>query len=53
MQNQSTTSQKQVTAASFNSKISSISKIRKEIKEKVKEDLFRFRTCCADPRASK
>ena len=34
-------------------KISSISQIRKGIKIKVKEDLFRFRTCCADPRASK
>lgn len=36
-----------------NGKLSSISEIRNEIKKKVKEDLFRFRTCCADPRASK
>lgn len=34
-------------------KLSSISEIRNGIKKKVKEDLFRFRTCCADPRASK
>ena len=24
-----------------------------EARAKIKEDLFRFRTCCADPRASK
>jgi hypothetical protein len=23
------------------------------VREKIREDLFRFRTCCADPRASK
>lgn len=33
--------------------LSSISEIRKGILKKTKEDLFRFRTCCADPRASK
>ncbi|MDY6904056.1 MAG: hypothetical protein SWH61_05155 [Thermodesulfobacteriota bacterium] len=25
----------------------------KQAELKIKEDLFRFRTCCADPRASK
>ena len=33
--------------------LSSVHQVRTAIREKLKEDLFRFRTCCADPRASK
>lgn len=31
----------------------SLTEIRKQVKMKIREDLVRFRTCCADPRASK
>ena len=34
-------------------KIASLTEARKDVKQKIREDLFRFRTCCADPRASK
>ena len=33
--------------------LSSFENVRLKVKTKIKEDLFRFRTCCADPRASK
>lgn len=30
-----------------------LSFLLREARKKIREDLFRFRTCCADPRASK
>jgi len=37
----------------YDLKIMSLKEARQEVREKIKSDLFRFRTCCADPRASK
>jgi len=37
----------------YDLKITSLKEARQETREKIKSDLFRFRTCCADPRASK
>lgn len=34
-------------------KIVSLTKNLEQARAKIREDLFRFRTCCADPRASK
>lgn len=34
-------------------KVISLMKRLENAKKKIREDLFRFRTCCADPRASK
>ena len=34
-------------------RLRNIMELRKVIKQKISEDLLRFRTCCADPRASK
>lgn len=35
------------------SKLRPLNVVLKETQEKIQEDLIRFRTCCADPRASK
>ncbi len=42
----------QVDIVEFLPKIN-LESIKSEVQEKIKEDLIRFRTCCADPRASK
>jgi hypothetical protein len=34
-------------------KLAPLAKGLAQAQAKIKEDLFRFRTCCADPRASK
>jgi hypothetical protein len=34
-------------------KVTSLIKALEAARAKIREDLFRFRTCCADPRASK
>jgi len=34
-------------------KLMSLKKVNELVKMKIREDLFRFRTCCADVRASK
>lgn len=34
-------------------KVISLAKNLEQARTKIREDLFRFRTCCADPRASK
>jgi hypothetical protein len=33
-------------------KVRSLSSVLKKTQGKIREDLFRFRTCCSDPRAS-
>jgi hypothetical protein len=34
-------------------KVQPLRKVLSRTQAKIREDLFRFRTCCADPRASK
>lgn len=34
-------------------KLRSLAQVLAMSRSKIREDLFRFRTCCADPRASK
>ena len=41
------------TKVSLNRKTMSLRDVQSLVKEKRSMDLFRFRTCCCDPRASK
>jgi len=47
------TMQFEVTEADNLSEFLSLTEAIGEVRSKIQEDLFRFRTCCADPRASK
>lgn len=42
-----------VTHAPAVRKLAPLAKVLASVRAKIREDLFRFRTCCADPRASK